>query len=790
MLVVCIVSFDLPLLCLLSDCTAEMSTSPGGTVESFETYTQGAERDEQGSGDLPTYNDVAAQSGPNSRFGRWRGWIEKRAAERYADVTAEEFQRRRARGWSEDGSSQAADSEEYQDDSIPECRSSTLQRLTINADLPPPPQVLPDEYTTPEPSLEPSLHIPEEHLSPTHLSIHHFGSRFLPHSTAPIRCILPLQHDRLLLMGTDVGLSVLNMFPAKWADETSPDGVTGLIQKGPADAQAKVMWTGEAVYQLSLLEYEDVGESAPQGVVLALVGPELEDSLSPGAHQESPRFLRMYKLASLTSLARWTIAHQDAQPVDLHRSSDWHPQETPVKKHRPANSITRGLRNLITEPPTRKRRSSFLPTSNTNRPSIPPKREPSWDVVDDLPLRWATDFTSLSSTGSRMSNTSVVSYALWHEGSTSSTRRALLAVATKTNILLYETPRGERAFHFVKEFYTPSPPRSLIFVQQCVQDTFRSLSDVGSSRTTVGYSHNRVASADASSNLRTPIAAPVNIAYEAQTAIFVVFDKRAGIIRVADSAVTEVDIFESGGSVSNLSPVGGSGSSLTLNTGGSLPSRRSRGSVDFAAGKEHKGAWVLPSKADIPTIHIPHLGASYSSVFVLTRGKITHIVAAPLPACIQATPPLYTMTWDFPPSSVTVRTHLPTPGSPQEVPEPFLQLIGMGDEGVEAHEVPLSYLSGNCKGKGKVLPEPPFAQNPLGEAGFLTVGGRWRRYIGAPQLERMNSAMSTMSTSSFETEELLSRAKAEEGVYGWWRKEWQDWRIFWLGSDTSSPVDD
>lgn len=114
----------------------------------------------------------------------------------------------------------------------------------------------------------------------------------------------------------------------------------------------------------------------------------------------------------------------------------------------------------------------------------------------------------------------------------------------------------------------------------------------------------------------------------------------------------------------------------------------------------------------------------------------------------------------------------------------------MGDEGVEAHEVPLSYLSGNCKGKGKVLPEPPFAQNPLGEAGFLTVGGRWRRYIGAPQSERMYSAMSTMSTSSFETEELLSRAKAEEGVYGWWRKEWQDWRIFWLGSDTSSPVDD
>lgn len=772
-----------------------MSASPGSTVESFETYTQGAERDEQGTGDLPTYNDVAAQSGPNSRFGRWRGWIEKRAAERYADVTAEEIERRRARGWSEDDSLQAAEEYHDQDDSISESRSSTPEppRLRINADLPPaaPPQALPDEHTTSELSLEPSLHIPEEHLSPTHLSIYHFGSRFLPHSTAPIRCILPLQHDRLLLIGTDVGLSVLNMFPAKWADETSPDGVTGIIQKGPADAQARVMWTGEAVYQLSLLEYEDAGECAPQGVVLALVGPELEDSPSSGAHQESPRSLRMYKLASLTSLARWAIAHQDAQPVDLRRLADWHPQETPVKKHRPANSITKGLRNLITEPPARMRRTSFLPSSNSKRPSTPARKDSSWDVVDDLPLRWATDFTSLSSAGSRISNTSVVSYALWHEGSTSSTRHALLAVATKTNIFLYETPRGERAFHFVKEFYTPSQPRSLTFVHQSVQDSFRSPTDVGSPRMTVGHGHSRVASTEALSNSRTPVVAPVNITYEAQTAIFVVFDKRAGIIRVADSAVTEVDMFESGGSVGNISPVCGNGSNVTLNAGGSLRSRRSRGSIDFAAGKEHKGAWVLPSKADIPSIHIPHLGASYNSVFVLTRGKTTHIVADPLPASIHATPPLYTVMWDFPPSSVTARTHLPAPGSSHELPEPSLQLIGMGDEGVEAHELPLSYLSGSHKGKGKALPEPPFAQNPLGEAGFLTVGGHWRRYIGVPQLERMNSAMSISSFESTETEELLSRMKAEEGVYGWWRKEWQDWRIFWLGGETnnSSPVD-
>jgi len=110
-----------------------------------------------------------------------------------------------------------------------------------------------------------------------------------------------------------------------------------------------------------------------------------------------------------------------------------------------------------------------------------------------------------------------------------------------------------------------------------------------------------------------------------------------------------------------------------------------------------------------------------------------------------------------------------------------LQLIGMGEEGVEVHEVPLTYLSGGYKGKGKSLPEPPSVQNAIGETGFLTIGGHWNRYIGAPPLESLNSAS---SIESIGTEELVSRVKAEEGVYGWWRKEWEDWRIFWLGGDT------
>lgn len=68
------------------------------------------------------------------------------------------------------------------------------------------------------------------------------------------------------------------------------------------------LFNGLSVYQLSLLEVEDIGEGTPQGVVLALVGPEPD---SPSARDtESTRSLRMYNLKSLSSLARWAVAQK------------------------------------------------------------------------------------------------------------------------------------------------------------------------------------------------------------------------------------------------------------------------------------------------------------------------------------------------------------------------------------------------------------------------------------------------------------------------------------------------
>jgi hypothetical protein len=64
---------------------------------------------------------------------------------------------------------------------------------------------------------------------------------------------------------------------------------------------------------MSLLEVEEIGDGSPQGVVLFLVGSELEN----GKEQESNRILRMYNLASLISLAKWAISNKVCRPSSL-----------------------------------------------------------------------------------------------------------------------------------------------------------------------------------------------------------------------------------------------------------------------------------------------------------------------------------------------------------------------------------------------------------------------------------------------------------------------------------------
>lgn len=171
-------------------------------------------------------------------------------------------------------------------------------------------------------------------------------------------------------------------------------------------------------------------------------------------------------------------------------STPGNPHRGSIRKghHKSHRSITKGLKSLSLDnqpqaPPNSFRYESLSPVQTS--PVISPSTssvysifhdeyrgsissctpshsmdsiEQTWDLVDDLPLRWASDYVSLAISGSRLANTSVLFYDIWSDTTPSGCKGALLAVATKSTILLYETPKGERAFRFVKVSYPHSYP--------------------------------------------------------------------------------------------------------------------------------------------------------------------------------------------------------------------------------------------------------------------------------------------------------------------------------------------
>ncbi|KAH8834522.1 hypothetical protein DL96DRAFT_1694545 [Flagelloscypha sp. PMI_526] len=814
--------------------------------------------------ELPTYDDLAEQGGPNSRFGRWRGWIEKRAAERYADITPQIRQQRRERGWGND-EPQLQGPEIINAPPTPTIHDShsgmhqlhvKTSNLTLDSSV--------FSYETlPEPEETPLPPVPiiSKTIRPTHLKINHFGSRFLPHCTSQIRCILPLLANRLILIGSDDGLSVLDMYPQDWTDGGH------IAVKGPDEAQARVIWTGEVVYQLSILEQgDDATGTSPTGVVLALVGP---DATTPGP--ESIRTLRMYNLASLTSLAKWAVASKGAKPLDMSRPPTWNVQQTPTnssKRHRAQGSFARSLRSLIASDSDTKRHAPSPSTSSANyqqllspagsitdrgfgrggsgaggRPSSrsrspspsssslhKPSRadsSDSWDMVDELPLRWATDFVPLASGNSRLAHASVLSYTLWNEGRKRGTGGQLLAVATKTNILLYETPKGERAFRFVKEFYTPLQPKTIRFFQQSVQETPRPLDPSapypgrGSlhshSHSHSGSHHRKRSSTGGGASMPTDLTtAPVST-YTPQLGILATFDKKAGWIRLADSAVGEVELFTPNDDAVSIHSVGPGG-------GGRPRSRVSSGGGYTTSGIAMLDAtkWAPPFKIELPVPSssssrmmmkrpggLPSAGPStVKKVYLLTKGLTTHIVPCPLPSNSQNYPPYKILRWRAAPTSVIARVVDPTDydGSP-----PFMQVVALGELGVEVQEHGLSFLltgtrtggptspssaSGSGftpdpKGKGKATsPTSPSSATETftsvsgiedvgGSAGFLCFGGHWDN----PQLSYHFSSMLSRANSvaSMDSVDFGAKMKKEEGMYCWVRKGAEDYRVFWIG---------
>ena len=173
-----------------------------------------------------------------------------------------------------------------------------------------------------------------------------------------------------------------------------------------------------------------------------------------------------------------TDSCQGADPLQLGRPAGWQPQQGSHKrKSRVSGNFTRGIRSLIEGSPVSP--SDTGPSYNhlvqtTNEHKTSPRRRPEaprndsnggWDVVDELPLRWATDYVPLASAGSRLANTSVLTFAVWRDLN-HPRGNALLAVATKSSVLLYESPKGERAFRFLKASLTHRLSRSRTDIPQ------------------------------------------------------------------------------------------------------------------------------------------------------------------------------------------------------------------------------------------------------------------------------------------------------------------------------------
>jgi hypothetical protein len=89
---------------------------------------------------------------------------------------------------------------------------------------------------------------------------------------------------------------------------------------------------------------------------------------------------------------------------------------------------------------------------------IPPSEicDPEWGMdnyvqtgSETLPLRWALDYALLATLDSALYGVTVITFDIRFNKNGSAGEGMLLAIATKSKIVLYETPRGKRAFDFL-----------------------------------------------------------------------------------------------------------------------------------------------------------------------------------------------------------------------------------------------------------------------------------------------------------------------------------------------------
>jgi hypothetical protein len=198
--------------------------------------------------------------------------------------------------------------------------------------------------------------------------------------------------------------------------------------------------------------------------------------------------------------------------------------------------------------------------------------------------------------------------------------------------------------------------------------------------------------------------------------------------------------------------------------------------------RESASKWVSPVRCELPVAGFSIDQGITEPVHILTQGKRTHVVPCPLPIKNSLYPPLHAVFWKSQPKHVSARVIVLE--TDLKADDAILQLVSFSDNGVEVYETGLGFMK---KGKGRAVPEEEFhAEEDLGETGFLSCGGNWDRMDQTFNLNRHGMSMSTPTSSTFSVDsmdslDILAGLKREEGIYGWYRKSSEDWRIFWVG---------
>ncbi|WVQ84090.1 hypothetical protein IAT38_006235 [Cryptococcus sp. DSM 104549] len=600
-------------------------------------------------------------SGGLARFGRWRGWVEKRALERFNDTDRE-------------------------------------ARRAARRQIPPPepsPVPLPPSYDssnpTPSSSSQPPLPDPYAHLplaarpTPlpnTSLLSLAYGSPFIPHASAPITCALPLLAGRLVLLGTEAGLRILN------TDEE--------------DAPAKGVWWGLPVWEIHILHLAPPnGGSTPRGTVLLLCGGA-PDSSHPGRPKRgSGAHVRLYKLESLVSLARWSALQAKGYAgLDMSSGSGGGGGGSGGGGGG-AGGLGRmgslsGLGSFRGKGKGKGRMGSdewtmvdrWSLNSSTNATSQASTSSPSSSPTpsgEDLPRLWAADHTYLrtpSSTTQGPSSSKPSSDCLT-TAVFRNQHRIFLAVGTGTQVVVHagippdpDQPGSSEGdgcrFTGARTLYLPAPPVHLAFLQLPGNDltpddsssapggyagaeeeddttSLFEYDDLPTPRSRSDTSHEPLRARSSSYSSRSSYArgAPPPLAEAGQSGspslgLFVSFGSRACLIRVVDSAVLDFKLRSGTGS-------GGGGGGGLGGLGG-----------DGGAGK---GDWGALETLVLPGGGVDG-GGEGGEVYVMTRGKETFLFAAPFEIPSHFNTPLAQVLWPESPFSLSASLFSSSPSSP------------------------------------------------------------------------------------------------------------------------------